>query len=348
MSAPTDPARPDAAPGGTLIGAGIGTGIGSWPGDDVAEALRIVRGELPDLPYLPELPTRGPGADLVGRAAARLVGLPVDLQPGGWRLVDRPGRDQARAQAFWREDLDRLATAFDGWQGPLKVQLAGPWTLAGSVWLPRGERAIVDPGARRELVESGAETVAELIADLRRLVPGAQPVLQLDEPSLPAVLAGRLPTASGYGVLRSVPTEEVRDGLARVVEAARAAGAMVVVHCCADEVPIGLLGEAGFDAISLDVGFLDRRGWESVAASVESGTRLWAGAVATSGPAVPAERVADGLLGAWRDVGLPTSALTDVVLTPACGLAGSTPAGAVAAQRVAVRAARALADRAQG
>jgi hypothetical protein len=110
----------------------IATGLGSWPGTDVAEALRVVAGELPDLPHLPELPGRGPGADLIGRAAARLVDLPVDLQPSGWRLVDHAGRDQARAAAFWREDLDRMAHTFDGWQGPLKVQLAGPYTLAAA------------------------------------------------------------------------------------------------------------------------------------------------------------------------------------------------------------------------
>ena len=125
-TAPASSARPRSRPRSRSTA----TGIGSWPGTDVAEALAVVRGELPDLPYLPELPARGPGADMIGRAAARLVSMPIDLQPGGWRLVDRPGRDQAGRDAFWREDLDRMAHAFDGYTGPLKVQLAGPWTLA--------------------------------------------------------------------------------------------------------------------------------------------------------------------------------------------------------------------------
>ena len=72
------------------------------------EAVATVLGELPQLPHLPELPGRGPGADLVGRTAALLVDLHVDLQPSGWRLVDRPGMDERRARAYLGEDLDEL------------------------------------------------------------------------------------------------------------------------------------------------------------------------------------------------------------------------------------------------
>src|SRR5580765_6831682 len=90
----------------------LATGIGSWPGTSVRDALGQVR-ELLDgqLPYLPELPERGPGADMIGRTAGMLVELPVDLQPVGWRLVDRPGRDAQRTAALLREDLDELAEA---------------------------------------------------------------------------------------------------------------------------------------------------------------------------------------------------------------------------------------------
>src|SRR5690606_34852193 len=108
----------------------LATGIGSWPGDDIREALRVDRdllAEAPEgvtaMPYLPELPARGPGTDLVGRTTAVLVDLPVDLQPQGWRLVDRPGRDAERTSSWWRQDLDELAEAYDGWTGPLKLQL---------------------------------------------------------------------------------------------------------------------------------------------------------------------------------------------------------------------------------
>ena len=82
---------------------GWATGVGSLPGTDPREAAAVVAGELPDLPHLPELPGRGPGADMVGRTAARCcVDLHVDLQPSGWRLVDRPGMDERRARVVPR------------------------------------------------------------------------------------------------------------------------------------------------------------------------------------------------------------------------------------------------------
>ena len=39
----------------------VASGVGSWPGVDAPaydEAVRVVLGEVPDLPYLPELPAR--------------------------------------------------------------------------------------------------------------------------------------------------------------------------------------------------------------------------------------------------------------------------------------------------
>ena len=156
------------------------------------------------LPYLPEAPARGPGADLIGRTAGLLVDLTVDLQPSGWRFVDRPGRDARRTSSLWRQDLDDLAEIFDGYQGDLKVAVAGPWTLGAGIYLYRGERALADPGAVRDLAQSLAEGIRVHLAEVQRLVPGATLVLQVDEPSLPAVLAGRLPTSSGFGRLRPV------------------------------------------------------------------------------------------------------------------------------------------------
>src|ERR1700678_1637273 len=57
---------------------GTATGIGSMPGENPMEAARTVADELPDLPYLAELPDRGPGADVIGRTAALLVDIPVE------------------------------------------------------------------------------------------------------------------------------------------------------------------------------------------------------------------------------------------------------------------------------
>lgn len=336
------------------------TGIGSWPGTDVREALVTVRDLLSDagLPYLPELPDRGPGADMVGRAASLLVGMAVDLQPSGWRLVDRPGRDLQRAQSFLRQDLDELAEAFDGYEGELKVSVCGPWTLASALWLPRGERSLSDPGATRDLVASLAEGLRVHLATVSSLVPGATLVVQVDEPGVPAVLDGRLPTASGYGRVRAVSAPAVSDGLREVL--AGAGDRSTVIHCCASDVPLPLLRTTGVGAVSLDVGLLTPAGEESVAMSIESGVGLWAGVLPTgptagstaesatgsaSGSATgSATAVADRLVAMWRRLGLPLAGLDAVVLTPACGLAGLPPAVARRIQRLCVDAAEALTE----
>ena len=328
---------------------GRASGVGSWPGTDVLDTLRITLGELPEphVPYVPELPARGPGADLVGRAAALLVDLPVDLQPAGWRLVDRPGRDLARARAWLRQDLDALAEVAEGYAGPLKIQCCGPWTLAAGLHLPRLERAVVDAGASRDLVGSLAEGLARHVAEVRRLVPGAEVVVQLDEPSLPAVLSGALPTASGFGRLRAVEESVAVDGLRTVLDAVRVSGAVAtLVHCCADDPPVEVLSRTGAQGLSLDVSRLGRAGWEAVATVVEARVALWAGAVPTTGTVPSVSTAVDAVWSRWRTLGLDAALLAGVVLTPACGLARSSPQDARARLARTLQAAAALAERA--
>jgi hypothetical protein len=339
---------------------GTATGIGSWPGTDVRAALRATFDELgdaPQLPYLPELPGRGPGADLIGRTATLLVDLPVDLQPSGWRLVDHPGRDVKRARSFLGEDLDVLAEVADGYSGRLKLQVAGPWTLASALWLPRLERAVVDPGAVRDLIASLAEGISRHVQEVARLVPGAQIVVQLDEPGLPAVLTGALPTASGFGRLRAVQEPTIVEGLTAVLEAAQAAGAAgTVLHSCAAGVPIEMLVKTGVGALSLDVSLLRTADWEQIAVAVEGGTQLWAGAIATSdaglagatGKLPRPDTVADTVWTPWRTLGLDVAAAGAVVITPACGLAGASPQAARSVLKLAKGAAAVLAERAAG
>lgn len=325
--------------------------MGSWPGIDVRETVRVVRDLLADpgdgadgLPYLPELPDRGPGADLVGRGLGLLVDMPVDLQPSGWRLVDRPGRDQSRTAAYLREDLDELAEAFDGWSGRLKVQVAGPWTLAAGTWLPRGERVLSDEGATRDLIASLTEGIRLHLAAMQGLVPGAELVLQVDEPSLPAVVEGRLPTASGYGAVRAVDPQVALTGLQTVLAAAPD-GQRPVVHCCAPDAPIVLLRRTGAD-LAVDTSLLGPRGWEGIAVGVEDGMTLYAGCVATVGAAPRPQDVVDRLAERWDELGMPLPVLDGVVVSPACGLAGLTPQQARDVQRVCIDSARELAERA--
>jgi hypothetical protein len=162
------------------------------PGDDIAQTTRMVFGELADLPFLPELPGRGPGADITGRTAALLVDMPAQTTPRGWKLADRPGRDSTRATGYWSQDLDTLEETASGYAGSVKIQVCGPVTLAATLELTRRlDPALSDPGAFADLTASLAEGVAAHVADVRRRMPAASVVLQLDEPSLPAALAGR-------------------------------------------------------------------------------------------------------------------------------------------------------------
>src|SRR6201989_430620 len=107
------------------------------PGTDPGEAMRGGAGEVPAFPPLPELPDRGPGADLTGRTAALLVEIPVEVTPRGWRLAERPGRDLSRARTMLSSDLDVMEEVLDGFRGPLKIQLCGPWTLGATLEMPR-------------------------------------------------------------------------------------------------------------------------------------------------------------------------------------------------------------------
>lgn len=315
--------------------------MGSWPGDDPREAIVTIRDLLAEqLPYVPETPGRGPGADIIGRGTAVLTDLPVELHPSGWRLTSRPGRDLERAASFWRQDLDEVAEAYDGYAGRLKIALAGPWTLASSIELPGGERVIVDLGAATEVAESLADGIAVLLGRIARLVPGAKVVLQLDEPSLPAVLAGSIPTASGYGRLRAVDPQDALSNLRTVIDAY---AGETLIHCCHPTAPIPLLRQAGATGLALDLTEASAARWESVAATLEAGQHLYAGLLRTDGSTSVAGAAREVLEQAER-VGIEPALLRSIVISPACGLAGSTRTSAIATQRAAIELAGELAD----
>ncbi|MDQ1678717.1 MAG: hypothetical protein QOC93_3861 [Actinomycetota bacterium] len=304
---------------------GSATGVGSFPGTDPAEALRTVLGEVPDLAFLPELPARGPGAELIGRGATFLVDLPVQLAPSGWRFADRPGRDLRRSQDLLERDLDALSDAAEGYEGVLKIQSAGPWTLAAGIELPHGEKSLSDHGAVADLAGSLAEGLAAHVAQIRGRVPGARVLLQLDEPSLPAVLAARVRTASGLRTLRGVEESVATQTLARVIDAA---GVPVVVHSCARDVPLELLRAAGAAGVSVDLSLWDltsARDLDALGEYLDAGGALFAGVLpAVDGGLPDAGRVAEPVRRLWQHLGLPAEHLRQqVVLTPACGLAGA-------------------------
>ncbi|WP_406185006.1 methionine synthase [Streptomyces sp. NBC_01006] len=319
------------------------TGVGSLPGGDAREAAKTATGSFEDFPYLPELPARGPGADMIGRSLGLLVEMYAHVEPSGWRISDRPGRDTRRARSWLGEDLDALEEFTQGYTGKLKVQAVGPWTLATALELHGGEAVLQDAGACRDLAGSLAEGLRDHLADVRRRIPGAEIVLQLDEPSLTAVLLGRVRSASKYRTYRAVDRQVV-EGTLRELFAVH--DGEVIVHSCAPEVPFGLLRRAGATGVSFDFSLLTEREDDTIGEAVEGGTKLFAGVV--PGTDAPLSDPAGSVMGVrklWRRLGLAPGTLAEsVVVTPACGLAGASPAYARAAQAHCVRAARSLAD----
>ena len=324
------------------------SGVGSFPGEDAAdfaEAVRVVLGEVPDLPYLPELPGRGPAASLTGRALAVVTDLGADLQPAGWRLTDAPGADQRRARSTLAQDLDIVEEQAQGFTGRFKIQVAGPWTLAATVERPRGDRVLADHGARRELAQALAEGLRQHIADVRRRLPSAAVVVQVDEPALPAVLVGRVPTASRFHRHRSVDAPAASEALAWALVAVAEAGATSVVHCCAPEAPIRLITGAGADAASVDLTLLEEAAYDDLAVLLDNGGRVFLGVVPSVEPPTEVDdrSPTEQALRCLERLGFdPDTVGEQLVVTPTCGLAGASAHWARRAHRLARQVARNL------
>ena len=315
----------------------IATGVGSMPGETqhaYEEAVRTVLGELGagGLPYLPEVPGRGAPAGLTGRALAVVSELGADLQPAGWRLTgnDGSGADHRRARSLLGQDLDGLEEQAQGYEGDLKIQVPGPWTLAATVEKPRGDKVLSDHGARRELAQALAEGVRGHVRDVRRRVPGVRRlVVQVDEPALSAVLAGSVPTASGFHRHRSVDLPEASATLGWVLEAVDAEGAEPWVHTCAAGTPLRLLRGAGARGLSVDLDKMSAADHDVLAEALEAGESVVLGVVPSTDPA---DRPTDALVTErvlrWLEMlGLdPATTGDSLVLSPTCGLAGASPA----------------------
>ncbi|MGO1316965.1 MAG: hypothetical protein ACTMIR_08010 [Cellulomonadaceae bacterium] len=335
-----------------------------WPGKDPLEALSVVLGELtaaPEgtgLPFVPILADRGPWADPVGRTVALLEEPFAELGPHGWRLADRPGGDLERARSLLAQDLDALAVAGHGYRGPLVLSVTGPWTLAATLYLARGDRVVSDAGAVREVTLALAEAVARLVRAVQGLLPGVEAVLRLDERLLGQVRAGVLPTFSGHARLRAVDGHVLADGLRTVLGVvadtpvavtvgAGAAGLEPAVHAGPAAVGIDLAASGGAGAAAWNEGL-----WTVLAGAVEHGTGIWAGLPPVgvsqcSGPQV--RLLADAVAVPWRRIGLPVRDLGRVVLSGSSAVGAAPDVQAARGELAArIQAARILAELAHG
>ncbi len=179
-----------------------------------------------------------------------------------------------------------------------------------------------DQGAVRDLTDSLAEGLRRHVADVRKRVPGATVLLQLDEPSLPGVLAGRVPTESGLSAYKAVDTPEAAARLRTVVEAV---DAPVVLHCCAPDVPWQVLRDASVAAAAFDLSLI--KDLDPIGEAIEAGLGLFVGAAPARpepGTRPDSKRIAERVQKLWGRLGFPPALLPrQVVVTPACGLAGA-------------------------
>jgi methionine synthase II (cobalamin-independent) len=324
------------------------TGIGSWPGSSPREAAQIVVGELHTLPHLVELPARGVGADMIGRAGALLVDIGIDTVPRGYRIAAGRSAVTRRAVSLLDEDIDALEEAWEtaglrGGTRTVKVQAPGPITLAAQLELPGGHRAITDSGAVRDLAGSLAEGVAAHRAQLARRLD-TPVVVQFDEPMLPAALEGRL-----TGVTSLTPVHPIDEPVATALlsDCVATVGADVVLHSCASGLPWKMLQRSAIHAVSVDVTTLAAADIDGIGEFVDSGRTVMLGVVASTPPErMPsAEELAKWTAAITDRLGFSRSVLSERIgITPACGLAGATPRWARAAVELTQKTADAFAD----
>ncbi|MBS4726984.1 methionine synthase [Mycobacterium sp. SM1] len=324
-----------------------GSGTGSWPGTSPREAAEIVVGELAGaLAHIVELPARGVGADVIGRAGALLVDVAIDTVPRGYRIAARPGKVTRRAVSLLEEDVDALEEAWElaGLRGgghAIKVQAPGPITLAAELELANGHRAITDPGAVRDLAASLAEGIAAHRAAVARRLDTPVAV-QFDEPSLAAAVGGRL-----TGVTALTPVEPIEETDALAMLDTCAAGGEVLLNACGSAIPWDLLQRSTIGAVSVQAATLQNADLDGIAEFVESGRTIVLGVVAaTDPPRRPSvEQIAGAVAAVIDRLGFARSALADRVgVTPAGGLAAATPQWARNAIRLAREAAEVFAQ----
>jgi len=324
------------------------TGIGSWPGTSPRQAAEIVVGELHTLPHLVELPARGVGADMIGRAGALLVDIGIDTVPRGYRIASGRSSAVRRAVSLLNEDLDALEEAWEnaglrGGTRTVKVQSPGPITLAAQLELSGGHRAITDAGAVRDLAASLGEGMARHRAEVARRLDTTV-VVQFDEPLLPAALEGRLTGVTSFTPVHPVD-EPVAIGL--FDDCVASVGAEVVVHSCAADLPWKLLQRSSVHAVSVDVSTLAAGDLDGIGEFVESGRTVLLGVVPSTAPAVrPSfEEVAKAAVTITDRLGFARSVLRERFgATPACGLSGATPEWARGAIELAQKAADVFAE----
>lgn len=310
------------------------TGIGSLPHTQLEMALQMAF--QVDIPYLPQLPSGAPGELMIASALDGLPGLRFDAD--GITTVDTAEWERERepfglsieaalqsdaltpfeptpqaCRAFrpflWEVENRKLALA--------KVQIAGPctvrWVAKTSDGRPTADLPALDQQIFRLLL---AKSLA-LVKAVRRT--NATPLFYLDEPGLYA-----LDRKDARHLLALQELKVLAMALHRE-------GALVGLHCCSNTDWPAILDLGVLDVLSIDVRLSLDAVLEDAAALkrfLASGATLSLGIVPTNLDATYAiPELVDSVeasLSATLGRASYASALSHVLLTPACGLAMRT------------------------
>lgn len=314
---------------------GLATGIGSLPHTEAEEAVDLVFKYLPEIPFWPQLPKRGPKEGMVAQFSQ---GLPC-LRMTGDGIIFEPRRQEEELEAFYAkviaQDLeyfkispefaaglysfyDRLkkSGAPKGMRA-LKCHITGPFSFAASINDDKDTALLHEPVFMQAIIKALA---MKALWQVRLFKDFAEKIIVfIDEPYLGAFGSAYTP----------VNREDVVKALTELACEIKSQGVLTGVHCCGNTdwsifTKIKSIDIINFDAFS----FLER--FVLYAGDLEGflkrgGSICW-GIVPTQN--FSGVESADGLVNKIREgidllakKGLDRQMLLDnLLLSPACGL----------------------------
>ena len=235
--------------------------IGSLPFTNPRDALALLREFPPSIYSLPQLPRRSFKEAMIPQSSEGFPGISVD--EAGKKIVVNKGDGLLTEMASFYESIvagsskpfaisQEYAMGYDlalqNLKGEkslqfIKTQVTGPFTFGlglndnegKAVWFDEQYRDIVLKG-----IPAKANWFVEQLSQFAEQV-----VISLDEPILSAL---------GTPAYLGIKDEDVINGLNEVIDAVRAQGAWVAVHCCGN-MDWGLLARTNLDIMSFDAYF---------------------------------------------------------------------------------------------
>ena len=287
------------------------TGVGSLPHDDAGDAAAFVLSTT-DLAYLPQLPSLDRSEGMLRQWGDGLCGAGGSDDGIGLRWGEAPRTDSEPfgGAAAMLKILDRPE---------IKTQFTGPVTL----WMALLAAGCPADGLWECVVDGLSERITAHVDMIQTVRPSVEIIAVMDEPALVTFAPGR---SDG-----PIPIEAAAEAISRVFAEAPVP---VGIHVCGDtdwRVVAGLEPAwLSWDLAGLGDGFLEAT--DAIAEIVSQGTGIMWGMVPTDPAPIDLDRVRSRYGTAVTRLvleGAPVGALTTKsVVTPACGLAGTTIGGA--------------------